>query len=76
MMGIKRPEVSEWVEWAKQTPFRYPYSPTPEGPAEVLEVRGRNVLVDKFGATDWLYLPDLAWLKVVDKPDYADQNKT
>ena len=26
----------------------------------VLERRGRNILVDMFGMTDWLYFPDLS----------------
>lgn len=35
--------------------------------AKILDVRGKNVLVDMFGFTDWKWLPDMIDLK--EKPN-------
>jgi hypothetical protein len=32
--------------------------------ATILDVKGRNVLVEKMGMTDWLWLPDLILVEV------------
>lgn len=77
MTRLKKPKAGDWIEWAKQTPRTalggrpYPYAPTPEGPGEVLEIRGRNILVDVWGSTDWLYMSDLAWIKAAERPEGA-----
>ncbi len=63
--------VGDKIEWAKLTPTHtscgrpYPYGPTKDGEGDILEIRGRNILVDMMGTTDWIYTPELAWIRAV-----------
>jgi hypothetical protein len=67
--------VGDTIEWAKQTPMHtsdgnaYPYGPRKDGEGIILETYGRNILVDMMGSTDWLWKPDMAWIKRVKTDD-------
>ena len=50
--------VGDHIEWRKKTGLRSPHYGTLQK-GIVLEIRGRNILVDMMGSTDWLWTPDL-----------------
>ena len=55
-MEIKRAsqmKVGDLIDWRNKHSGR-------EGSGKVLEVRGRNVLVDEAGSIDWLHMNDLS----------------
>lgn len=58
-------KVGDEIEWAKKTFDAY--LPTKNGEGVILDKRGRNILVDAQGHTDWLYVPDLAWVRLTTK---------
>lgn len=61
---VRRDCIGKEISWCKFN-NRYLSDPEhPDGKGIVLEVAGKNVLVDKYGSTDWLWASDLiaVWL--------------
>jgi hypothetical protein len=65
--------VGDTIEWAKKTPTidsnggAYPYGPRKDGEGVVLEMWNKNIRVDQYGSHDWIYVPDMAWVRRVKK---------
>lgn len=58
--------VGRHIYWRMETALDYPYLDTLKGPALVTETVGRNLAVDTFGTTDWLYTPNIEIILVED----------
>lgn len=57
----RRKLVGKRISWARKA---YPRAPKKDGEGVVVDAVGRNLQVDQHGSHDWLWVPDLAWIKV------------